>query len=70
MLSNVIGRTTVLIAYQDSAVSTLRYGVMFWGNATNSHVNVKKKSFRNRICRLKRKDSSNHIVKIFDYVHL
>lgn len=38
MLSKTANRATVLTAYHGLVASTLRYGIIFWGNATGKHI--------------------------------
>lgn len=58
MLSKDVDRESVLQAYHGYVASTLRYGIIFWGNATNvsSVLRAQKRCIR-AICQLKRTDS-------------
>lgn len=57
-LSKVVNRKTVLVAYHGLVVSVLRYGIIFWGNATGKEdvFKAQKRCIR-AICNLKSTDS-------------
>ncbi|KAG7308208.1 hypothetical protein JYU34_006878 [Plutella xylostella] len=58
MLSKVVNQNTVLTAYHAYVVSTLRYGIIFWGNSTDRDRAFKaQKRCVRAICRLKQRDS-------------
>lgn len=58
ILSKVVRQATVLTAYYAYVASTLRYGLIFWGNSTDKErVFIAQKRCIRAICRLKRRDS-------------
>ncbi|KAI5638092.1 reverse transcriptase (RNA-dependent DNA polymerase) domain-containing protein [Phthorimaea operculella] len=58
MLSKVVNREAVLMAYHGTVAATLRYGILFWGNATGREnvLKAQKRCIRS-ICGLKCTDS-------------
>lgn len=54
MLGKVVNQSAVLISYHAHVTSTLRYGIIFWGNCTEKHTIFKaqKKCVRS-VCHLK-----------------
>ncbi|KAI5638173.1 reverse transcriptase (RNA-dependent DNA polymerase) domain-containing protein [Phthorimaea operculella] len=57
-LSKIVNRETVLIAYHSLVGSVLRYGIIFWGNATGAKtVFTSQKRCLRSICNLRRTDS-------------
>lgn len=64
MLTKIVNRKAVLTAYHAYVVSTLRYAIIFWGNATNVEMVLKgqKKCIR-AICNLRFRDSCREYFK-------
>lgn len=58
MLRKVVSRSAVLTAYHAFVASTLRYGIIFWGNATDRDMVFKaQKRCIRAICNLRQTDS-------------
>lgn len=64
MLSKTANRNTVLTAYHGLVASTLRYGIMFWGNASGKDMVFKcQKRCIRAICNLQTTDSCKQYFK-------
>lgn len=66
MLAKVVNQKAVLAAYYAYVVSTLRYGLIFWGNSTDKHIAFKaqKRCIRS-ICKLKPTDTcKTHFIQL------
>lgn len=63
-LNKIVNRDTVLVAYHGLVASILRYGIIFWGNATGSNMVFKsQKRCIRAICNLQRTDSCKQYFK-------
>ncbi|XP_072934947.1 uncharacterized protein [Epargyreus clarus] len=57
-LRNLVDLKAVLTAYHGFVATTLRYGVMFWGNSTNRELAFKaQRRCIRAMCNLKQRDS-------------